>query len=255
MQKTLNLFLYPQRNLVFRKGFTLVELMVVIAMVAVLATLVMNITWKMRKKALRVSATSALKQVAIANIGYSTENLGNINTLRYGGDLIEGKNAAGVSGFPVSGSFWGRSQPYLFDGISAASENELKSGIRLQLGQLFGSPNIDTMAKTIVGEAPIYTDGSGLPVPFSFNNAMIPANVFARVSTFGDPAQVLWATYGFGGVSGFSESDGSEYVALPDGGSTPVTKIYYFDNKKALGAFLDGHVEEILPPMSKRRFE
>jgi prepilin-type N-terminal cleavage/methylation domain-containing protein len=242
----------PPRNPIFRRGFTLVELLVVITMVAVLAVMVAGVSLKIREKAKRATATSALRQTAIANVGYSVENFGNINTVRYVGDPVEGDTVGNPNDGYASNSFWGRTQPYLFNGINWSTEGELGTALKLQLADFFGSTDVDKMTKTIVGGTPIYHDGSGLPVPFSFNRAMFPWGRFAKASTFGDPAQVLWATYGFGGFSG---PDGQAYVPLPAAGSTPTIKIYYFDNKKALGAFLDGHVEEISPPMSRLRFE
>jgi prepilin-type N-terminal cleavage/methylation domain-containing protein len=238
-----------------RRGFTLVELLVVIAIISVLAVLAASISLKIRAKAQRATATSALRQVAIANVGYSVENFGNINTVRYPSDPVEGDTVDDPDDGIVSNSFWGRSQPYLFSGMNWTNEAELGTALKLQLADFFGSTDVDNMTKTIVGKTPIFKDGSGLPVPFSFNAAMFPSGEFVKVSTFGDPAQVLWATYGFAGGGGFVEADGQAYVELPAAGSTPSVKIYYFENQRALGVFLDGHVEEITAPISERRFE
>lgn len=248
-------FCHPQRSPRLRTGFTLLELLIVITIVAVLAVLSASVSLKIREKAKRANAASALRQVAIANVGYSVENYGNINTVRYAGDPVEGDTAGDPNDGNVSNSFWGRSQPYLFAGISWSTQGELETALRLQLAEFFGSSDVDKMTKTILGGTPVFKDGSGLPVPFSFNAAMFPSGAFAKTSTFGDPAQVLWATYGYAGGAGFGVADGQTYVPLPAAGSNPTVKIYYFENKKALGVFLDGHVEEISPPISPQRFE
>jgi prepilin-type N-terminal cleavage/methylation domain-containing protein len=59
-----------------RHGFTLVELLVVIAMIAVLVTVTVTMTFRFRKSADRTSALNALRQIQIANISYAAENSG-----------------------------------------------------------------------------------------------------------------------------------------------------------------------------------
>lgn len=228
-------------------GFTLIELLIVIAIIAVLATLIFGISRRMSEKALRVNAISSLKQVATANVAYSAENFGNINTMRYSGDPKEGGG-----GKWVTNSFWGRCSPYLFSGTQATNDNNFKKELDLRLDQLFSSTDADKMTKTIMDGTPVYHDSSGLPVPFSFNAKMFPWGRFMKASSFDDTGRVLWATYGFGG---FNETHGQSYVPLPPAGSPPTARIYYFSNKKAIGAFLDGHIEELSPPMPKQRFE
>lgn len=230
-----------------RSGFTLIELLIVIAIIAVLATLIFGISRRMSDKAQRVNAISALRQVGTANVAYTTENFGNINTMRYGGDPKEGGG-----GKWVTNSFWGRCSPYLFSGVQATNDNQLKTELDGRLDQFFSSTNANKMTKTIMAGTPVYHDSSGLPVPFSFNAKMFPWGRFMKASSFSDSGRVLWATYGFGA---FNETHGQTYVPLPPAGSPPSARIYYFANKKAIGAFLDGHVEELSPPISKQRFE
>lgn len=57
-------------------GFTLVELLVVIAMIAALATITMTVSLSFRKQADRTSSMNAMRQLQIANISYATENKG-----------------------------------------------------------------------------------------------------------------------------------------------------------------------------------
>jgi hypothetical protein len=49
----------------------------------------------------------------------------------------------------------------------------------------------------------------------------------------------------------FKEEHGAAYKPMPLGESSP---IYYTDDRKALTAFLDGHVEAVSPPMQAWNF-
>lgn len=57
-------------------GFTLVELLVVIAMIAVLATITVTMTFRFRKSADRTSSINALRQIQLGNISYAMEHNG-----------------------------------------------------------------------------------------------------------------------------------------------------------------------------------
>jgi prepilin-type N-terminal cleavage/methylation domain-containing protein len=244
-----------------RVGFTLVELLIVIVIIAVLAALIMGLNRKMSEKAQKVNAMSVLKQVANANIGYSTENSGKINTVRFASpfreDKVEGDLATDNVTNYVNNSFWGRSQPYLFSGITnTQNAPQMLKEMRIALAQLFSTPDLDRMAKTILNGSLIYKDGSTLPVPFSFNLKMSPYNEWKRVTHFENPSRVIWATYGRGK---FQDGDGDKYVPLPASGTTtgsaPPPRIYFFENKKSIVAFLDGHIEELSPPFGEGRYE
>jgi prepilin-type N-terminal cleavage/methylation domain-containing protein len=58
------------------QGFTLVELLVVIAIIAVLATIAATATIRFRAAADRSASIGALRQLQIANVSYATENGG-----------------------------------------------------------------------------------------------------------------------------------------------------------------------------------
>ena len=57
-----------------RRGFTLVEIMVVIAIIAVLATLIFSISGKMLLKAEKVACTSLVRNFSVAIISYESEH-------------------------------------------------------------------------------------------------------------------------------------------------------------------------------------
>lgn len=230
-----------------RHGFTLVELLVVITIIVILASLVFVVTRNIKTRAYEANALNTLRQVATFQVGYATENNGDINTIRWVGDPKEKRQ-----GRFVGDSFWGRFQSFLFSDSAPNNQNELKKEMKQRLNQLFNTPNASTMVNTVLHKSRIYHDGSGLPVPLATNQNLYQWNKYLKVNNFGDPSRTLYAIYGFGM---FNEEDGRTYVPRPTDGSKPSNNIYYLKGGKALGAFLDGHVETLNAPMPDRWFE
>lgn len=229
------------------RGFTLMEVLVVITIVVVLAGLILMIVSNVRKKAHQANALSSLRQVAAVSTAYSIENNGDINTLRWVGDPKEGGGNSWVRN-----SFWGRLQPYLFPEVSITDQRKLKEELERRLDNLFNTPDSNTMANTMLQGARIYHDGSGLPVPIGFNSNLHKWGQFLKVSSFSDPGSVIYAAYGYGF---FNEEDGKSYVPIPKDKTIPKNNIFYQDDRRALASFLDGHIEQIGTPIPKRRFE
>jgi prepilin-type N-terminal cleavage/methylation domain-containing protein len=229
------------------RGFTLVEVLVVITVIVVLAGLVVVLTRNIKNKAYQANAMSSLRQVAAYNVAYANENNGDINTMRWVGDPKEGGG-----GSWVRNSFWGRLQPYIFPSIETNNQPQLAKEIKQHLSELLLSSDVDKMAGTVIQGTKVYHDGSGLPVPFAFNKNLHQWGQFLKVGSFGNQSMVLYATYGFGF---FDEQDGKSYVPMPRDGSMPGNNIFYMDDRKALASFLDGHVEVIAPPIPDRNFK
>lgn len=227
------------------RGFTLVELMVVIMIVAALAVLSLYLTRNFKTKAYQTSALNSMRQVATANAGYSMENNGDINVLLQAGDI---RGAGDV----VSKSFWGRLIPHLFDGANDDTQAKLKTDLTLRLNALFGTDNCLKMDKTFQKGATIYKDDSGLPVPFAFNENVYKADEYFKTQNFQNPSQILYMTYG---SEYFNEADGQTYVPIPTGGKARSNNIDWFSSKNAVFSFLDGHVEILTPGIPARRFQ
>lgn len=228
-------------------GFTLIELLVTITLIVALAALTVLIVSKIRQNAHQANALTSLRQIAAISTAYSQENNGDINTLRWVGDPKEGGG-----GSWVKNSFWGRLQPYLFPDVSLNDQKKLKEELSQRLESVFNCKDASTMDGTLLHGAKIYHDGSGLPVALGFNNNLHKWGEFLKVGKFSDPTSVIYATYGYGF---FDVQDGQMYVPTPADSSKPSCNIYYFKDRKALAAFLDGHVELLPAPMPDRRFE
>jgi prepilin-type N-terminal cleavage/methylation domain-containing protein len=230
-------------------GFTLVEVLVVITIIVVLVAVVLSVTNNIRNKAQQANAMNAIRQVGTASIAYSAENHGDIMTIIFEGDpRVTGGNANWLRK-----ALWNQFQPYLFPGATATNNTELQAQLRMGVDQLFNTKDARTMNDTVIGKGVrIYRDTSTLPVPIAFNRNLHEGGKYKKVGGFGNPSEVLYATYGFGL---FTEEHGQSYVPRPTDGSMPTNRIYYLDDRKALAIFLDGHAELVSPPMPARNFK
>lgn len=228
-------------------GFTLVELLVSITIIAVLAAIVVGITGKVRSRAYQANAMGNLREIATANMSFASDNAGDIMTLKWQGD----SKLTGHGGH-VSGSYWGRLAPYVFPGGLPNNQNQLKNELKRRIDQFFGTSNASTMKNTLIQGSRIYHDTAGLPIPLSFNMNLYEFNKTVKTASFADPAQVIYATYGFGF---FSKAHGDTYVARPRTNAASQVRIYYMDDKTALVVFLDGRVERLSPPFPERYYK
>ncbi len=232
------------------RGFTLVELLVSILIVAILAVLVMAITGKLRERGRQATAINALRQIGSAQAAYSAENSGAINVMRDGAEA--GTGHEGGPNAWVSNTFWGRLQPHLFGGIETNNQKLLATNIKASLATLFDTTDLKTMKGTPFEGIKAYGDLSGISVPIAFNLSLRPAWRAApkKVASFGNPANTLYCTYGRYFID---KSHAKTYTPLPVGGSGS-RGIYFLPNKKAIVCFLDGHIETVGTPMPDRFF-
>jgi prepilin-type N-terminal cleavage/methylation domain-containing protein len=232
-------------------GFTLIELLVVISIIAVLAALILNALQGARRSAYELKSLNAVRNVAQANISYSGDNNGQINTVKDPTDTLYGKPGW------VTDTFWGRLAPYLFKGIQADDQTELQVQIRAQLAILFDCPGINKDPSNWKGtpfeNVLIYADVSGLPIPFGFNKYLVKYKDWVLRQQVPSPASTILFTYG---RFLFDEDDGLTYIEMPKiGGAKPTCNIYYLPSEKTLAAYLDGRVAYIEPTIAPEQIK
>ncbi len=221
------------------RAFTLVEILVVVAIIGVLAALAFPVLQRVRGKAGETKSVAAMKSVLTANSLYSADNFGQILTLKYAGD----PSLAG--GGWVGGAYWGRLQPYLFGTPRISNQTQLQAKILSELRNLFGG-DPKTMSGTAFEGPKIYHDTSALPVPFAFNKYLNKWNGWVTQLQITKPASTIYATYGF---AMFDEADGAAYRELPKNGDRPENNIFYLPPNRTLAGFLDGRVEILTAPI------
>lgn len=115
----------PNQNLMkrFARGFTLTELLVVIAIIAVLATLVFSVTSRGVRKAQKAAAATNLRAISVGIVAYATENNNKLP-----GPLNVGQSALYNGDKRALVTFIG---PYLFVGLSQSPKTIVPN---------FGSP-------------------------------------------------------------------------------------------------------------------
>ena len=227
-------------------GFTLLELLVVIGIVAVLAALGLAAMQRAKSAAAEFKSVAVLRTVCEASIRYSGENNGQINTLRWDGDQLEGSPKW------AGDTFWGRLQPYLFPGIDTTDQRQFQQQVKAQLEKLFGTPDLYKMNGTPFAGAKIYGDVSGIAVPFAFNTNLYVYNKWTLRQGIERISMTVYLTYG---SALFDTEDAQTYQKMPAAGQPVTNNIFYLPTEKAIMGFLDGHVDRLGPPIAKEMIE
>jgi len=222
-------------------GFTMIELLAVLAIVVVLAALVLVASTKIRDRAKMANAMNSLRQIGIAHVSYSTENRGAVNTI---GQAEEDED------IEFSGSFWGRMLPHLFTGLDEGTGNVNMGQLEHAINALLSTSNARTMVGTPFSGAPVLIE-AGLPVPIAFNEVLRPSGgQQVRMTIFQNPTRTIYATYG---REFFNSSHGANFTEIPESSSTD-PGIFYLGSQNAIICFLDGHIETLTPPIPRRLF-
>jgi prepilin-type N-terminal cleavage/methylation domain-containing protein/prepilin-type processing-associated H-X9-DG protein len=226
-----------------QRGFTLVELLVVITITVVLAALIVVMTGKIKQKAYQAKSLTVLNQMSTACTAYSLENNGDIMTVNFEGyPRMKGKW--------VTGSFWGAIAPNLFAGLNLRDDVTSAKLLNQAVTSLFGTQD-RTMKGTFQGETYGAISDTCCFVPFAFNGNLTGWDKYRKVTQYEDPSATLYMAYGW--VS-FAKKDGEKYAPLPKTRSERSSNIDWFHNKTAAFLFLDGHVEILSPPIADRYY-
>jgi prepilin-type N-terminal cleavage/methylation domain-containing protein len=221
-------------------GFTLTELLVVIAIVAVLAALSLQAMRSAMASARASKAVKSLQQIALANIAYSIENDGRIVGLGNGIDW-KGQSTRGLG-------IMGRLYPY----VSGSD----KLPVWKDLHPTF-APLRDANVPVAISEP---------PTPDTYQKTWACNDLFAeypgpktegrltagkRMHQFDSPDRVVYVISGSNSVKAQMGEDKSQ-VPLP---AAARNGIYYSYRSKAPSAFLDGHGELLSYPIKPRLFD
>ncbi len=235
----------PFRNPSRHRGFTLVEVMVVISIIAVLALVVVVMTKRIKQKAYEAKSLSPLNQASVACMAYAMENNGNINTVIFEGEERLNKKW-------IVTTFWGVLAPYISSNLtlneSKASQTALKQAISGIL-----STTDEKMKGTFQGEGVGAIPDTCAYVPYAFNSSVRDSKIYHKMSEYSDPSQTLYMCYGW---STFNKQNGEKYLPLAKTSAERKAgnKIDWFSNRAAAFVFLDGHVEILSPPIKERLF-
>lgn len=225
-------------------GFTLMELLIVITIIVVMAGLILVIMRNVRGKANEAKALASIRQIAIANVSYAAENNGDINV------LLDSNDPRTTGGY-ITKNYWGRLSPFLFPDLTVSNNAASAREIRMRLNSLFSTSDAKLMTGAFQQGSRVYADGSGLPVPFAFSKYIYKWNQYLKTSSFDDPSQTIYMTYGFYRMD---EEDGAKYEPIPKIGEKRNNNIDWFASRSAAFVFLDGHAEVLSAPVPKRRF-
>jgi prepilin-type N-terminal cleavage/methylation domain-containing protein/prepilin-type processing-associated H-X9-DG protein len=231
------------RNAGRPRGFTLVEVMVVISIIAVLALLVVVMTRRIKEKAYQAKALDPLKQASAACMSYSMENNSDIMTVNFQG-------SPRMKGKWVVGSFWGALTPHIFTGLSLKDDTSSASALKQAVAGFFGTQD-RLMKGTFQGETHGAIPDTCTFVPFAFNTNVTGWDVYRKTSQYESPSSTLYMTYGW---SSFSKKDGDKYAPLAKTKAERTNNIDWFSNQTAAFVFLDGHVEVLSPPIADRLY-
>ncbi len=238
------------QNLSRHRGFTLVELLVVISIIAVLALVVVLMTARIKQKAYQATALSPLRQTSMACMVYSQENNGDIMSVNFeGSPRLKGKW--------VTTSFWGALAPNLFSGLNLKDDNTSANALNRAVASFLGikentqPKDFKKMKGTFQGETHGAISDTCSFVPFAFNKNVTDWTKYHKISQYPDPSATLYMTYGW---ASFIEKDGDKYAPLPKTKAERTSNIDWFHSKTAAFVFLDGHVEILSPPIADRLY-
>lgn len=225
------------------RGFTLVEMLVVITITVVLAALVVVMTRKIKQKAYQVKALGPLNQTSMACMAYSMENNGDIMAVNFQG-------SPRMNGKWVTGSFWGSIAPNLFSDLDLKNDTTSAKALNRNVASFFGTQD-NKMKGTFQGEGVGGILDTCSFVPFAFNTNITDWKKYLKVSQYEDPSKTLYMTYGW---ASFTKADGNKYAPLPKTKPERTNKIDWFPSQTAAFVFLDGHVEILSPPVDERLY-
>lgn len=207
-----------------RRGFTLVELLVVVLIIAVLAAISMMLFKRIREMADRSTAMRNISQLQLANASYATDNNGRYVSFRVND---EDGNRIG---------FW-------------FMEPQFLEAFRGSISKANGDPSLDVPVEMLDPKVVRARQNSWNKIYGSFginvngldSSATKDAVTYYTVSNVAEPAQSM----AFASATDLSVRYGSRFLWDGKEGKTSNSKMAYRHREKALIVYFDGHVGEV----------
>jgi prepilin-type processing-associated H-X9-DG protein/prepilin-type N-terminal cleavage/methylation domain-containing protein len=235
--------------LIRRYAFTLTELLIVIALIAIIAAILLPVFAHAREKARQLTCVSNEKQIGIAFLSYVQDNDETLPPANY--DDVDAEDPAST---PTAWMYL--IDPYINTGIQRAT-----SAKRASMFGVFTCPDWSTTTVGIMGEPShsYLVNSNIIPSWISATGQSPDTNPATRITTVQGPSQLVLIAEASSGSRIFS--NGNDVTKEPTAGEAPADAGYVFEQCQAVYligrarhnnggnyTFVDGHVKWFAAP-------
>jgi prepilin-type N-terminal cleavage/methylation domain-containing protein len=210
------------------KAFTLIELLTVIAVIAILASILIPSVISVRERAQASKAISNIRQIGNAALLYSNENKGK----------VPGRgNDSTTNGMGVAGALYPYLEARVSDGFPSWP----------QLKQTYTAIRDPRLPDELLDGGWKWVGYNGLfaDYPQPGPNGSRPNKVEERLLRFDNPSKVIYAATGHENLK-VAQASNPAQVPLP---ASPREGFYFCHDEAVPAVFLDGHAEMLTFPI------